>query len=183
MPIPDPHPGVPVHVVVMGVSGTGKSTIGQEVAQALGWPFAEGDDYHPQENVDKMADGMPLTDADRWPWLRRLAGWVGEQDAAGRSSVMTCSALRRSYREVLREGATGVYFVHLVGASSLLLERMRSREDHFMPPELLESQLDTLEPLGPDERGVLVDVANPPERIGRLVVAQLDQNQPPDSTG
>lgn len=181
VPIPDPAPGVPVHVVVMGVSGTGKSTIGEAVAQALGWPFAEGDDYHPQANVDKMASGMPLTDEDRWPWLRLLADWVREKDAAGRSTVMTCSSLRRSYRDLLREGAPGLYFVHLVGTSSLLLERMENREDHFMPPELLESQLDTLEPLEEDERGVLIDVANPPERIGRMVMAQLDQNQPADN--
>ena len=176
VPIADPAPDGPVHVVVMGVSGTGKSTVGQAVAKALGWPFAEGDDYHPQTNVDKMAGGIPLTDADRWPWLRLLAGWVREQDEAGRSTVMTCSSLRRRYRDLLREGAPGVYFVHLVGASSLLLERMTDREGHFMPPELLESQLDTLEPLEADERGVLIDVTNPPERIGRMVMAQLDQN-------
>ena len=177
-PIPDPHPGVPSHVVVMGVSGTGKSTIGRAVADALGWPFAEGDEHHPEANVAKMAAGFPLTDEDRWPWLRDLAGWLGEQDRAGSCSVLTCSALRRPYRDLLREGAAGVYFVHLVGDKSLLLERMQSREDHFMPPELLESQLDTLEPLEDDERGVLVDVANPPERIGRIVMAQLDQVQP-----
>lgn len=174
-PIPDPHPGVPIHVIVMGVSGTGKSTIGKAVSEALRWPFAEGDDFHPERNVEKMARGFPLTDEDRWPWLRLVADWVAEQDRAGRSSVLTCSALRRPYRELLREGARGVYFVHLVGEKSLLLERMETREDHFMPPELLESQLDTLEPLEADERGVLVDVANPPGRIGRMVVAQLDQ--------
>jgi carbohydrate kinase (thermoresistant glucokinase family) len=122
-----------------------------------------------------MAAGFPLSDEDRWPWLRQLAGWLGDQDRAGSCSVLTCSALRRPYRDLLREGAAGVYFVHLVGDKSLLLERMQSREDHFMPPELLESQLDTLEPLEADERGVLVDVANPPERIGRIVMAQLDQ--------
>lgn len=174
-PIPDPHPGVPVHVVVMGVSGTGKSTIGRALADALGWPFAEGDEHHPAGNVAKMAAGFPLTDEDRWPWLRGLAGWLAVQDRAGSCSVLTCSALRRPYRDLLREGAPGLYFVHLVGDTSLLLERMQSRQDHFMPPELLESQLDTLEPLGPDERGVLVDVANPPERIGRIVMAQLDR--------
>ncbi|MFK5582712.1 gluconokinase [Serinicoccus sp. LYQ131] len=172
-PLPDPATGVPLHLVIMGVSGTGKSTIATALRDRLGWEMAEGDDFHPQSNVDKMAGGRPLVDADRWPWLRSLADWTAEHDGQGRPTILTCSALRTNYRDLLREGGAGTYFVHLLGDKGLLLERMSGR-DHFMPPSLLESQLDTLEPLGPDEHGVTIDVANPPERIARMVVAQLD---------
>ena len=172
-PVVDPVAEVPLHLIVMGVSGTGKSTIAAALNDRLGWAFAEGDDYHPPANVAKMASGRPLVDEDRWPWLRTLTAWTAERDARGESTVLTCSALRRSYRDLLREGGPGTYFVHLVGDKGLLLERMGSRE-HFMPSSLLESQLDTLEDLGEDERGMVVDVANPPERIARMVLAQLD---------
>lgn len=172
-PVVDPVAEVPLHLIVMGVSGTGKSTIARALVDRLGWPFAEGDDHHPQANVEKMASGRPLVDEDRWPWLRTLTGWTAERDARGESTLLTCSALKRSYRDLLREGGPGTYFVHLVGDKGLLLERMGSRE-HFMPSSLLESQLDTLEDLGEDERGMVVDVANPPERIARMVIAQLD---------
>lgn len=172
-PVSEPVEGMPLHLVVMGVSGTGKSTIAQALNERLGWEFAEGDDYHPQANVDKMASGRPLVDEDRWPWLETLADWTAEREARGEPTILTCSALRRAYRDILRRGGDGTYFLHLVGDKGLLLERMGSR-DHFMPPSLLESQLDTLEPLGADERGMLADVANPPARIARMVVAQLD---------
>ncbi|WP_238335783.1 gluconokinase [Serinicoccus kebangsaanensis] len=170
--MPDPA-GQPLHLVVMGVSGTGKSTIAQALHGRLGWEFAEGDDFHPEANVAKMASGRPLVDEDRWPWLRALAAWTAERDAAGTPTLLTCSALRRTYRDLLRDGGEGTWFVHLVGDKGLLLERMSSR-DHFMPPSLLESQLDTLEALAVDERGAVYDVANPPERIARMVLAQLD---------
>jgi 6-phosphogluconate dehydrogenase/gluconokinase len=172
-PVVDPVPGVPLHLVVMGVSGTGKSTIAQALRDRLDWAFAEGDDYHPPANVEKMANGRPLVDEDRWPWLQLLSDWTAEHEARGEHTLLTCSALKHSYRELLRRGGPGTYFVHLVGDKGLLLERMGSRE-HFMPSSLLESQLDTLENLGPDERGMVVDVANPPERIARMVLAQLD---------
>ncbi len=172
-PLPDPAPGVPVHLVVMGVSGCGKSTIARALHERLGWEYAEGDAYHPQANIDKMASGRPLVDEDRWPWLRILADWTAERDARGEPTIMACSALRRPYRDLLREGGEGTYFVHMHGDKGLLLERMESRE-HFMPPTLLESQLDTLEMLGPDERGIVVDIANPVERAVRMVMAQLD---------
>jgi len=171
-PLPDPA-AQPLHLVVMGVSGTGKSTIAQALHARLGWEFAEGDEFHPQANVDKMASGRPLMDEDRWPWLEALAAWTAERDAAGTPTLLTCSALRRSYRDLLRRGGAGTWFVHLVGDKGLLLERMSSRE-HFMPPSLLESQLDTLEPLEADERGAVYDVANPQERLARMVLAQLD---------
>jgi gluconokinase len=162
----------PLHVVVMGVSGSGKSTVAGLIAERLGWEFAEGDDFHPPENVEKMERGDPLVDEDRWPWLEKLAAWTHERDVAGESTVVTCSALRKVYRDILRQGGS-TFYVHLVGDKSLLLERMESRE-HFMPPSLLESQLDTLEPLEPDELGMSQDVANPPQRIANVVAAQLD---------
>ena len=160
------------HLVFMGVSGSGKSTAAAAVQARLRWEFAEGDDFHPQANRDKMATGRPLVDEDRIPWLEALAAWTRERDAAGRPTLVSCSALRRSYRTILRTGGEHTFFVHLVGDKGLLLERMSSRE-HFMPPELLESQLDTLEPLADDEPGMVVDVVEPPDRIAELVLRQL----------
>lgn len=161
------------HLVFMGVSGSGKSTIARAVRDRLGWDFAEGDDFHPPANVATMAAGRPLTDADRFPWLGALAAWIGEREAAGRPSLMSCSALRRSYREVLRSGAERVTFVHLAGDKGMLLERMDAR-DHFMPPTLLESQLATLEPLADDEAGLTLDAAAGPEDLVDQVLAELD---------
>lgn len=162
----------PLHIVVMGVSGSGKSTIGRAIADRLGWEFAEGDDYHPQSNVDKMASGRPLVDEDRWPWLEELASWTADRDGEGHSTVLTCSALRSVYRDILRRGGN-TFFVHLRGDKNLLMERMEGRE-HFMPPSMLESQLDALEQLSADEAGMVQDVANPAERIAAVVAAQLD---------
>ncbi len=162
----------PLHIVVMGVSGSGKSTIGRAIAARLGWEMAEGDDFHPQANLDKMASGRSLVDEDRWPWLETLAQWTSERDEAGQSTVVTCSALRKVYRDILRRGGD-TFFVHLVGDKYLLMERMQGRE-HFMPPSLLESQLDTLEQLTSEEAGMVQNVANPPQRIANVVAAQLD---------
>ena len=175
-PILDPHPKATPRLVIMGVSGTGKSTIGVLLRDHLGWEMAEGDDFHPPENVAKMASGRPLVDEDRWPWLQSLADWTAERDARDEPTIITCSALRLVYRDILRTGGEGTYFLHLVGDKGLLLERMNSRE-HFMPPSLLESQLDTLENLEEDERGATLDIANPPERLLRLALAQLDLDQ------
>ena len=161
------------HLVFMGVSGSGKSTAGQAVNARLGWEFAEGDDFHPQANIDKMSAGRPLVDEDRIPWLESLAAWTREHDAAGRPTMISCSALRRSYRDILRTGGEHTFFVHMVGDKGLLLERMSSRE-HFMPPALLESQLDTLEPLGEDEAGMAVDVDQTPDVIAQQVLTRLD---------
>ncbi|MGI8948081.1 MAG: gluconokinase [Ornithinimicrobium sp.] len=166
---PDP----PIHLVVMGVSGSGKSTVAEAIQDRMGWVFAEGDDYHPEANRAKMADGRPLTDEDRWPWLQTLADWTRERDEQGESTILTCSALRRFYRDILRRGGERTVFVHLVGDKYLLMERMQGRE-HFMPPSLLESQLDTLEQLEQDEEAIVQDVTNSPERIARVVAAQLD---------
>ena len=160
------------HLVVMGVSSVGKSTVARALAERLGHELAEGDDFHPPANVAKMSAGVPLGDDDRLPWLHALARWAGEHDAAGRSTVMACSALKRSYRDVLRHGVPATCFVCLVGGHQLLLERMSARE-HFMPPDLLDSQLADLEPLAYDESGIVVDVTDSPEQVVASVLAQL----------
>ncbi len=147
-----------LQVVVMGVSATGKSTVGRRLAGELGWDFIEGDDLHPRSNVVKMESGEPLDDINRAPWLDEINRVAREQAAGGRSSVITCSALRRSYRVRLRDGVDGMFFVHLHADYEVLEPRMRQRADHFMPTGLLRSQLDTLEPLGDDEDGTVVDV-------------------------
>jgi gluconokinase len=147
-----------MHFVFMGVSGSGKTTAAERVAHELGLPFAEADAFHPRANIDKMAAGIPLTDDDRWPWLRELAGWISAHEALGESTVMACSALKRSYRDLLREGAPGVHFLHMHGPEEVIWERIAAREDHFMPPALLRSQLETLQRLDPDEAGLELDV-------------------------
>jgi gluconokinase len=162
------------HLVVMGVAGTGKSTIARALAERLGWPFGEGDDLHPAANVAKMAAGIPLDDADRWPWLDAIGAWTAEQAAAGNSTIVTCSALRRTYRDRLRAAAPDTVFVHLVGSPALLAERMTGRKDHFMPTSLLASQLETLEPLEADAPGFAVDVELPAAAIVDEVLDQLD---------
>ena len=161
-----------LHLVFMGVSGSGKTTVAQAVNARLGWEFAEGDEFHSRANRDKMAAGRPLVDEDRIPWLESLAAWTHEHDEAGRSTLISCSALKRSYRDILRTGGEHTFFVHLAGDKGLLLERMSDRE-HFMPPALLESQLDTLQPLADDEAGMVVDVAESPEEIARRVLDHL----------
>lgn len=145
------------HVVVMGVSGTGKSTVGQALIETLGAELLEGDDFHPQANIEKMSVGIPLDDDDRRPWLRALAAEIQRLEGKGRATVTACSALRRVYRDWLREGYPELFFVHLHAPYEVLLERMRGRTDHFMPPSLLQSQFDTLEMLEPDEAGVVID--------------------------
>lgn len=171
-PIADPGPR-PLHLVLMGVSGTGKSTIAAALRELLDWPFCEGDDLHPQANIDKMSRGEPLDDDDRAPWLEALVEWTLEHERAGQDTIMTCSALKRAYRDVLRRGGEGTYFVHLVGDDELLAERMSQRDRHFMPTSLLESQFDTLEHLGADERGMIADVVEDPESIARMILAHV----------
>lgn len=149
------------HIVVMGVSGSGKSTTGGALAARLGWPFIEGDSFHPPANVAKMAAGHPLDDADRDPWLHALAGEFARNQALGQSAVMGCSALKRAYRDILRSGAPRVRFLHVHGTRAILEDRLSHREGHFFPARLLDSQLATLEMLAPDEDGVVVDMALP----------------------
>jgi gluconokinase len=160
-------------VVVMGVAGTGKTTIGPLLAARLGVPYAEGDDFHPQANIAKMAAGVPLDDADRWPWLDAIGAWAHER--AGRGGVVSCSALKRSYRDRLRAAAPGVVFVHLTGDRALIEDRMSHRQGHFMPTALLDSQFATLQPLQADEAGVAVDVGGGPEEITERAVTALDR--------
>ena len=167
-----------VQVVVMGVSGVGKSTIAREMAAALGWRLTEGDDLHPASNVAKMAAGQPLTDEDRWPWLRSIGEWMSAESAAGRSSVVTCSALRRAYRDLLREGRPDVVFCHLDAPPEVLAERVRQRTGHFMPAALLASQLETLEPLGADEPGVVVPAGGEASEVAALALAALGLSGP-----
>ncbi len=160
------------HVVVMGVSGTGKTTVATALAEELDARFAEGDDFHPRANVEKMTAGSPLTDEDRWPWLRDIAAWTNKRAAEGVSTVVTCSALRRVYRDLLREPVPSTFFVHLDAPGDVLLERMLNRK-HYMPPALLRSQLDTLEPLDPDEAGVCLDTQKPRATVVAEAVAAV----------
>ncbi|KFI95423.1 gluconokinase [Bifidobacterium stellenboschense] len=148
-----PQPSPVRHIIVMGVAGTGKTTMAEELVRILGWPYAEADDFHPKANIEKMASGHPLTDEDRWPWLRSLRDWMTRQAHEGHSTIVTCSALKRAYRDVLREADGEVLFAELDLDEADLAERMTNRE-HFMPLSLLKSQLDTLEPLEADEHGL-----------------------------
>jgi gluconokinase len=149
----------------MGVSGAGKSTVGAAFAQALGVDYAEGDKYHPPENVKLMAAGIPLTDADRAGWLRALATRIGTAKQAGNGLVVACSALKRSYRDILRAAAKDLTFVYLRGSKDLLADRLANRSGHFMPATLLDSQLATLEEPGADESAWVFDISETPEAI------------------
>lgn len=152
-----------MHVVAMGVSATGKTSVARGLTPRLGFAFVEGDDLHPESNIAKMEAGTPLTDEDRWPWLEAIAEIIAGHRARGESVIATCSALRRSYRDVLRGAVPDgeVFFLHLHADFDVLLDRMSERQKHFMPTSLLQSQFDTLEPLQPDELGAVVDVAPP----------------------
>lgn len=151
--------------VVMGVSGCGKTTIGTALARALGVPFVEGDDLHPPENVERMAAGIPLTDADRAGWLRALSQRLAGARSSSAGLVMSCSALKRAYRDVLRTGDPGVRFIFLDGPREVIAERLASRTGHFMPAALLDSQLATLEPPGPDEGAWRCDLTDSADDI------------------
>ncbi len=158
-------------LVIMGVSGSGKSTVAGLLAGQLGWDLAEGDDLHPEANVAKMAAGHPLTDQDRWPWLDKVAGWITDHTAAGRPGIITCSALKRSYRDRLR--GDHVVFIHLRGSRDQIGKRLTARLDHYMPASLLDSQIATLEPPGPDENTLVVDVGHAPAEEAAEIVGSL----------
>jgi gluconokinase len=151
-------------LIVMGVSGCGKTTIGEMLAERLKCDFADADSFHSQANKDKMHKGIPLTDDDRWPWLKAIRASIVEKQADGTTHVYACSALKRVYRDILRDGDTDVTFVYLKGTPELLQERIKTRKGHFFDPKLLQSQLDTLEPPGLDE-AIEVDIALSPEEI------------------
>lgn len=157
-------------VVLMGVSGVGKTTVGRRLADALGAEFAEGDSYHPPGNVAKMQSGNPLDDADRWPWLEILSAEIDRWLAAGRTVVLTCSALRQSYRDILKGGRPAVRFVHLRGSEALIRARLDRRQGHYMPPSLLASQLATLEE---PADAITVDIDAEPAEIAAEIVDRL----------
>ena len=164
------------HLVVMGVAGSGKSTIAAALSKHLGWACAEADEFHPQANIDKMSQGTPLQDEDRWPWLQEIQNWMTAQARAGHSTVLTCSALKQSYRKLLAEAEGRVVFIHLHGEAALLSERMQGREGHFMPPTLLPSQLATLEPLTVEELdagSLRLDITRTPEDLITAILAAL----------
>jgi carbohydrate kinase (thermoresistant glucokinase family) len=161
-------------VVVMGVSGSGKTTVAAMLAGRLDVHFLEGDDLHPPANVEKMRGGTPLTDEDRWPWLRAIAKRIDEWRAAGEGGVVTCSALKRAYREVIVGERPEVTLVYLKGSRELIQRRLAQRHEHFMPAALLDSQFKTLEEPGPDEHPIVVDVALTPVEIVAAIVRELE---------
>jgi carbohydrate kinase (thermoresistant glucokinase family) len=166
-------------VVVMGVSGSGKTTVGKLLARRLKAEFLEGDDLHPERNVERMAAGIPLTDNDRRAWLLAIAEQLADAHASQHALVVSCSALKRSYRDTLRAASNRLVFVHLHGEPALLDARLRARHGHYMPASLLTSQLETLEPPGADERAASFDGALPPEQLAEQAALWLSTPAPP----
>ena len=168
-----PVPGVAA-IVVMGVSGAGKSTVGRLIAARLDCPFRDADSFHPKANIEKMSRGEALTDEDRWPWLQAIAEWIGEQRAAGTTGVVTCSALKRVYRDLVTDAQhSDVRLVYLKGDIDLIEARLKTRTGHFMPPALLRSQFDALEEPRADEHAIAVPIDETPEEIARTVIKAL----------
>jgi len=169
--------GTACALIVMGVSGSGKTTVAELIAKRLGWPFMEGDRLHPKASVEKMRRGIPLTDDDRAPWLDRIGGELKDWAAEGRSGVMTCSALKRAYRDRIRAARPDVRFVYLKGSLALIEARVVARHHEYMPASLLKSQFDTLEEPAPDEPGVVtVDADASPETEAAAAIAALNLN-------
>jgi gluconokinase len=168
------EPGImPCALVVMGVSGSGKSTIADKLAERLGWRYEDGDKFHPASNVAKMSAGHPLTDEDRWPWLQAIADEIDRLCKAGERAVIACSALKRTYRDVLVHGRNDVRMVYLDGGKELIAERLARRKHHFMPPGLLDSQFETLQPPGADENPLTVSIDASVDEIVDAIVHQL----------
>jgi ribose 5-phosphate isomerase A len=167
------HRGSPPVLVIMGVSGSGKSTVAEELAARLGWPFEEGDSLHPEINIAKMHAGIPLTDADRQPWLERVAAWIDARRAQKRAGIITCSALKRAYRQVIIGDRPEVRLVYLRGGRDLIRQHLGGRHGHFMPAALLQSQIDTLEEPDPSEDPLTIDVGESPGRIAEEIIRLL----------
>jgi ribose 5-phosphate isomerase A len=169
----------PPVLVIMGVSGAGKTSIAQEIAARLGWVFEEGDSLHPAANVSKMHAGVPLTDADRLPWLASVAAWIDGQLAAQQPGIITCSALKRAYRSIVIGDRPSARLVYLRGSTGLIVERLAHRHGHFMPPDLLQSQFEALEEPGPDEDPLIVDIGPPPGEIAEMIIQMLARRGEP----
>lgn len=165
--------GAPAVIVVMGVASSGKTSLGERLAERLGWPFRDADSFHPPANVAKMSSGIPLTDEDRKPWLAAIAAWIDDLRASGGNGIVTCSALKKAYREVIVGKRPDVALVYLRGSRELIGQRMAARQHHFMPPALLDSQFATLEEPGADENPLVVQVEASKEAIVEQVVREL----------
>jgi carbohydrate kinase (thermoresistant glucokinase family) len=164
----------PIVLVFMGVAGSGKTTVAALLARRLGWPFEEGDALHSQPNIEKMAAGRPLTDEDRWPWLARIADWIDGRLDVGDGGLITCSALKRSYRDIINRRGSGVVFVYLAGSKGMIAARITARHGHFMPLSLLDSQLADLEEPGPDEPAIRIDIGPPAAVIAQEILDRLE---------
>ena len=162
-----------MQLVVMAVSGSGKSTVAAMIAGRTGCALADGDDFHTAASITRMTAGRPLDDAVRAPWLAAIASWLAERAACGECAVVSCSALRRAYRDVLRGAGRDVWMVHLAGPYELVAQRLATRRGHFMPPKLLASQYATLEPLAPDEPGITVNLADTPDHLTHEILRTL----------
>lgn len=167
-------PPAPTMVIVMGVSGCGKSTVGALLAQSLRWEYEDADWFHPAANVDKMHSGIPLTDEDRWPWLAAVAAWIDKARHAGGHGVIACSALKRRYRDILIGDRADVRLVYLKGDETLIARRVATRHEHFMPRALLHSQFETLEEPGPDENPITVSIEPQPREIVARILSALN---------
>ena len=179
MILPSPKRGArPTVLLLMGVSGAGKTTTGQRLAKRLHWTFRDADEFHPPENIAKMTAGLPLCDEDRWPWLDAIGDWIDAQRLHGGKAIVTCSALRRIYRDRLCHGRPELKMVYLKGSKALIADRLSRRNGHFMPRALLESQFDTLEEPRREERALVIDVALPPSRVVANILRYVIPEQP-----
>ena len=160
----------PSVLVLMGVSGCGKTTVAAILARRLGWPFEEGDALHPQANIEKMAAGHSLTDVDRWPWLAKVADWIDKRLDAGENGLITCSALKRSYRDLINRRGSGLMFVFLAGSKETIAARLAARHGHFMPASLLDSQFADLDEPAADEPAIRVEIGPPAAEIAEQII-------------